>query len=159
MGLSTFNRFRLARVHNVPSDVDLGDLVDRAKNELWVDYDVAVDGGLVSTIALNKTGKLSGLVAAKLPSKAIVKNVVIDIITPFVSAGGTGTIAVSSEGAADLLAAVDADTLANQVQGIPNDAVANMVKLTADRTVSVVVGTEALTAGKCRIFIEYLLSA
>ena len=158
MALTAQDKFRLSRAHNIPSDTDLGDLVDRAKNELWVDYDVAVDGGLVSTIALNKVGKLDDVVPATLPDNAVVKNVVIDIVTAFVSAGGNGTIAVSSEGAADLLAAVDADTLSAQVQGIPNDAVANMVKLSAERTVSVVVGTEALTAGKCRIFIEYLLS-
>lgn len=159
MAVDSVTRFRLARAHNVPPDTDLGDVVDRAKNELWVDYDVAVDGGAVGTIALNKVGKLDDVVPATLPDKAIVKNVVFDIITPFVSSGGLGTIAASSEGAGDLLAAVDADTLANQVQGIPNDTVAAMVKLTAERTVSVVVGTEALTAGKCRIFIEYLLSA
>lgn len=159
MAITANEKFRLARAHNIPGDVDLGEVLDNAKNELWVDYDVAVDGGAVSTIALNKVGKHDASVPAKLPDNAIVKNVVIDIITAFTSAGGTGTIAVSSEGAGDLLAAVDADTLSGQVQGIPNDAVANMVKLTAERTVSVVVGTEALTAGKCRIFIEYLVSA
>lgn len=159
--VSAEKRHLLDRMNSTAAKVELGKLMHEAKNVMAVDYDISggVDSGAVGSHSLNVLGLFDNSVPAKLPDNAIVTNVMIDIITPFASAGGTGTIALTLQSAGDLLAAVDADTLANQVQGVPNNAVANMIKLTADRTLAAVVAVEALTAGKARIFVEYLLSA
>jgi hypothetical protein len=151
-------KFYLNHMNNTAGRVELGSLLAKTKNVLAVVYDVAVDGGATGTHALNVVGHLDSLVPAVLPSKAIIMNVVIDIVTAFTSTGNNGTLALTAQSSGDLLAAVDADTLSNQVQGIPAGAVGNMIKLTADRTIIAAVATNALLTGKAVIFIEYVLS-
>lgn len=111
-------------------------------------YDFSVDGGAVGDIALGVT----------IPDNAIITNVIIDIITGMTSAGGSGTIALKSEGAGDLLAAVDADTLSGLVAGIPVGTAATSIKMTDDRELTATVAVEDLTAGKFVVFVEYMLS-
>lgn len=135
----------------------LGDELDKKLGVLVAKYDFAIQGGAVGSIQL-VPDLLSLSEKSILPDNAIIKNVVIDIVTPMASSGGAATIALTAQSAGDLLAAVDADTLSNQVQGIPNNVVANMIKLTADRTITAVIAVEALTAGKVNVYIEYVLS-
>lgn len=135
----------------------LGDELNKKKGVVVGKYSFAVQGGAVGSINLRSDLSSAGSLV-KLPDNAIVTNVFVDIITAMASAGGTGTVALTLQSAGDLLAAVDADTLANQVQGIPNGAVANMIKLTAERTLSVEIAVEALTAGVFDVFVEYVIS-
>lgn len=111
-------------------------------------YDFSVEGGEIGDVALGVT----------LPDNAVITFGFGDIITSFTSTGGTGTIALKSEGAADLLAAVDADTLSGQFALIPDNAVANMVKLTAARELTLTIGTATITAGKAVFFVYYIIS-
>lgn len=112
-------------------------------------YDFAEHGGAQGDIGLGVT----------LPDKAVIVKAYFDVITPMASAGGTGTIALKSEGAGDLLIAVDADTLAAGLHDcIPTGAAANMIKLTANRELTATIGTEDLTAGKFVLFVEYVAS-
>ena len=118
------------------------------KGVLRVTYDFAVNGGAVGAIPL----------AVTLPDKAIISRAYGDILTAFVSTGGTGTIALGANTANDLLAAVDADTLSGRFDLIPAGAIANFVKATAARVITVTVGTAAITAGKAIFFLEYVIS-
>lgn len=113
-------------------------------------YDVAVDGGAVGTITPKE--------GFTIPDNAIITKAYFEIITAFASAGGAGTIALQLQSAGDLLAAVDADTLSGIVAGVPVGSAATMIKLTAQRSLAVVVAVEALTAGKARIFAEWVQS-
>jgi hypothetical protein len=113
-----------------------------------VKYDFAVNGGAVSTIPLGVT----------LPDNAIIFEGCGDIITAFTSTGGTGTIALNANTGGDLLAAVDADTLAGVFAIIPVGSAASAVKLTAAREIAITIGTAAITAGKAVFFLFYMLS-
>jgi hypothetical protein len=93
-----------------------------------------------------------------IPIKAIITRGYADIITPFVSTSNDGTIALKAQGAGDLLAAVDADTLSNIVELIPDGTAAKMIKMTAARELTVSVATHKLTAGKAVFFVEYVMS-
>lgn len=118
------------------------------KGVLRVDYDFAVHGGGVGAIPL-------GVI---LPDNAIIERGFGDIITPFTSTGGTGTIALGANTASDLKAAVDADTLSGIFELIPTGTAASMVKATAAREITLTVGTAAITAGKAVFFLEYVIS-
>ena len=119
-------------------------------------YDFSVLGGAVGLLSLRGPDDLTQVV--KLPNKAIITNVIIDVITAMTSSGGTGTIALGANTAADLLAAVDADTLSAIHAGIPVGTAGTSVKLTAERTLTVTIATAALTAGKFIVHVEYVVS-
>lgn len=136
-------------MNSVSSKTQLGTLLDATMSVRKFTYDVAVDGGAVGAHTLNA-------LEDKLPSGAIVMNVIVDIVTAFTSTGGTGTLALHAQSAGDILAAVDADTLSARVQGIPDNVVANMLKLTAERNVVATVATSALLTGKADVYVIYV---
>lgn len=147
-----FNRLRLFGFDN-----PLGDALQQKKGVLVAKYDFAKQGGAVGSIQL--VPDLSNLgVKSKLPSGAVITNAYIDIITAIVSTGNNGTLALTAQSAGDLLAAVDGDTLSGRAQGIPDNVVANTIKLTAERTITAAIATNAFTAGKFNVFVEYVLS-
>src|SRR5215210_3088614 len=116
-----------------------------------------------------------------LPTKAIITNVFVDVVTTFTSATDAATIALKAQAADDIVAAVaistagdvwDAGIHGSKI-GYPNfgaDAAhdsavevaalfaASMLKLTAARELTATVAVEALTAGKANIYVEYVLS-
>lgn len=115
------------------------------------------------------------------PTKAIVTKVWFDVITTFASASAdAGTIAVHLQSANDVVAAIAISDASNVwdagirgskigVVAISGDAetalvataadAANMLKMTAEREITVTVGGQALTAGKMNVFVEYVQSA
>jgi len=138
-------------------DNQLGEALQEQMGLLVGKYSFAVQGGAVGSINLLKDlGSANSYLT--LPSGAIIKQVWIDIITAMASSGGTGTIALTANSSGDLKAAVDADTLSGIVAGIPVGTAAAMVKLTAERTIKLEVATEALTAGKIDVYIEWAMS-
>jgi hypothetical protein len=116
-----------------------------------------------------------------LPTKAIITNVFVDVVTTFTSATDAGTIALHAQAADDIVAAVaistagdvwDAGIHGSKI-GYPNfgaDAAhdsavevaalfaGSMLKLTAAREITATVAVEALTAGKANIYVSYVLS-
>lgn len=147
-----FDRIRPAGLDN-----QLGEALQQQVGLLVGKYSFAVQGGAVSTIKLlQDLGSANSYVS--LPNGAIIKQVYIDIITACASGGGTGTIALTANSSGDLKAAVDADTLSGIVAGIPVGTAAAMVKLTAARDITVAIATEALTAGKFDVYIEWVMS-
>lgn len=118
-------------------------------------YDFSLQGGSSAGAVslLDADGK-----AAVLPNKAIIKNVLIDVVTALTS-GGSATVAIGSGQAAnDLKAALAIASYTGRVAGVPVNTAATAIKLTANRTPTVTIATAPLTAGKLNIFIEYLLS-
>jgi len=146
--------FNLARFWGAENP--LGDELAKVPCVVCGKYSFAVQGGAVGSINLlsDLTDSASTVV---IPDNAIIKLAYIDILTAMTSTAGTGTIALNAQSAGDLLAAVDADTLSGVVACIPVDTAATMIKLTADRTLTATVATNALLSGKFNLYVEYVL--
>lgn len=133
---------------------NLGKYLNKKRGLLKCVWNFADQGGAVGAILLlDDDGK-----PAILPSKAIITQVYIDVVTAMTSTSNDGTIALGANTGVDLLAAVDADTLSGVVAGIPVGTAATMVKLTAARQITLTVAVHALLTGKINVFVEYALS-
>lgn len=146
----------LNKMNSTAAKVRLGDVIDCQKGVAKALYDFSVLGGAASTINLRDPDDSTKTVT--LPDNAVITTAYIDVLTAMASAGGAGTIALTANSAGDLKAAVDADTLSGIVACIPVGSAATAIKLTAERTLSVTIGTEALTAGKFMLVVEYFVS-
>lgn len=116
-----------------------------------------------------------------IPAKAIIINAWVDVVTTFTSAGAdAGTIALSVQSANDLTSAIAISDASNVWDAglhgcLPGsyaeatvagdtavlDAArkaASYIKTTAEKEITATVATQALTAGKANIFVEYVLS-
>lgn len=115
------------------------------------DYSFARHGGATSTIAL--TG------GTGIPSGAIVIAAYIEVVTPPTS-GGAATIAVQVESAADVQAAAAVSGAPWSTAGVKLSSARTFatapIKTTADRDVSIVIATAALTAGAFRVYVVYV---
>lgn len=116
-------------------------------------YDFAVEGGAVGTINLG---------APQIPANALILGGVVDVITPPTS-GGAGTLAISSEGAGDLVAAAAVSgapwSSAGRKSVVPAFTGATAIKTTAARSISAVIATAALTAGVVDVYVFYIETA
>lgn len=111
------------------------------------DYDFAVDGGAVSTITLRSAD-------GPIPLAARILGGFLDVLTACLS--GTGTMALNSEAAADLLAATaQAGLTIGGKSIIPAFTGASSVKMTADRNPALVIATAPFTAGKFSLVLFY----
>ena len=146
----------LNKMNSTASKVRLGDIIEGQKGSARAKYDFAVLGGAVSTINLRDVNDPTMTVT--LPNKAIITNVIIDVITAMTSTGNNGTIALGANTTVDLLAAVDADTLSAIHAGIPVGTAGTSVKLTAERALTVTIATNALLTGKFIVHVEYMIS-
>lgn len=133
----------------------LGTLLVRDK--VWVlkgVYDFAKQGGATGTINLKNIYSNT----LYLPKGAVIKDCYLDVITAPTSAG-SATIAISSGKAAnDLKSAAQSSGFSGIMACVPVSTAATAIKLTADVTPVIVIGTAALTAGKINVIIEYYLS-
>lgn len=112
-------------------------------------YDFGVDGGAVGDIPLR---------GDRIPSGAVIVDSLIHVDTVLTS-GGAATVAIKTQGAADVNAA-------DAISGAPwsstgakrGDLTATSapVKTTAARTITATVGTAALTAGKFSVVVWYV---
>lgn len=111
-------------------------------------YDFAVDGGGTGTITLRSAD-------GPIPAGAVIMGGVLDISSSCLSA--TGTMALNSEGAADLLAATaQAGLTAGRKSIIPVFTGASSVKTTAARNPALVIATAAFTAGVFVLTLWYM---
>jgi len=132
-----------------------------------------------SSAVSNKTVAAHGL-GVYLPDNAIVTRAWYDVVTTFTTASSdAGTIALKVNGANDLIDALavsgsgniwdagmhqclpnnfalDGNSLAQIDMGIARDA--TMIKTTAERELTATVATQALTAGKLVLYVEYVIS-
>lgn len=136
-------------------------------------YDVSggVDSGAIGSHGLG----------VYLPDNAVVTNVVIDVITTFVTASAdAGTIAVQIQAANDVVSAIavsdatnvwDAGIRGTKIGSFSLDGnaltqvamaaarAASCLKLTADREITVVTGGQVVSAGKMNIYVEYFVGS
>lgn len=114
-------------------------------------YDFAVQGGAKGT------GNLLGLDGkpVKLPNGAVIVNCLIDVTTAG-AAGGTGTMALTSNSAGDLKGAFAAASYTGKVACIPVGSAATAIKLTADRTLTYTIATTDWTQGKFWVYVHYI---
>lgn len=113
-------------------------------------YDFAVDGGAVGDIDLTST--------AQIPAKAVILGGFVEVDTALTS-GGSGTMAVKVEGAADIVAAAAVSGAPWSTTGrksvVPVFTGATTVKTTAARKIQATVGTADLTAGAFDVVLFY----
>lgn len=110
-------------------------------------YDFAVDGGAASTITLRTND-------GPIPSGSVITHGYVDVTSSCLSA--TGTIALNSEGAGDLVAAVgQASWTAGRKSIVPVATGATSVKTTAARNPAMTIATASYTAGVFRLVLFY----
>ncbi len=115
-------------------------------------YDFAVDGGAVGDIDLTSV--------AQIPANAVITGGFIEVDTAL-NSGGSATVALKTEGAADLLAATAYGSSPWSTTGrksvIPVGTGATTVKTTAARKIQATVATAALTAGAFDVVLFYTI--
>lgn len=115
------------------------------------EYDFAVDGGAVSTIAL--------MGATDIPSGATILGGWLEVET-IAASGGAATIAVQVEAANDIIAAAAFGGAPWSTTGrksvIPVFTGATAVRTTAARDISAAIAGAALTGGKFSVVLFYL---
>tara|TARA_R110000824_G_scaffold302749_2_gene490534 strand:+ start:12908 stop:14584 length:1677 start_codon:yes stop_codon:yes gene_type:complete len=101
----------------------------------------------------------------EIPDNAVIVGGLVDVITTFTSAGGdAATVAIQTEAADDIIAAVAISDGTNPWdQGLqvvkPRSDGTNAVKMTSAKNIKVQLGgSEALTAGKMVIWLQYVIS-
>jgi hypothetical protein len=117
-----------------------------------------------SAVAGDRTVAAHAL-AATIPDNAFVTAVWYWVETTLTSATDAGTVAISIEGADDVVVAIAIsdgtnpwDTTAKPVEGIPLlETTSTWLATTAARAITATVAVEALTAGKVHIWAEYLV--
>lgn len=118
------------------------------------EYDFAVDGGAISTITLRSGA--SDSVGSTIPSGAVILGGYVDVLTQATS-GGSATIAINSEGAGDILAALAiASWTTGRKSVVPAFTGATSVKTTAARSIAITIATATVTAGKFRVVLFYV---
>ena len=120
-------------------------------------FDTAANDATSPTPVSNKTVAAHPL-AVSIPDNAIVISGHVDVITA-VTSGGSATVAISLVADNDLLTATALTGLTEGKQ-LPMAAVKTApIKLTAEKAVTVTVGTDALTAGKFDGYIVWMEGA
>jgi len=119
-------------------------------------FDTAANDA-ASTPASNKNVGAHPL-AVKIPDNAIIVYGHIDVIAA-VTSNGDATVAIHLANANDLLAATEKANLTLAAQLPMAAVIAAPIKLTAEKAVTVTVGTAALTAGKIDGYIIWIEGA
>jgi len=119
-------------------------------------FDTAANDA-ASTPASNKTVAAHPL-AVTIPDNAIVISGFVDVIAA-VTSNGEATVAIHLANANDLLAATGKANLTLAAQLPMAAVIAAPIKLTAEKAVTVTVGTAALTAGKIDGYIIWMEGA
>jgi len=122
--------------------------LEPAKSVAYLEYDFALDGGAVGTIALR---------GDKLPKGAVVTDGKLHVLTA-VTSGGAVTMTLGIETAVDVLASTlkGAMTLAAILDVVPVRTAATSILTTTDGAgVTMTVGVAAITAGKFVVALEY----
>lgn len=118
------------------------------------EYDFAVDGGAIGTIALRGSGGLGGA----LPNGAVIVGGYLEIDTNFTT-GTAATMAIQANAANDLVSATVVSGAPFSTTGIkaiiPIFTAATMIKITAARSLTAVIATGTITAGKGRVVVFF----
>jgi len=120
-------------------------------------YDYSINGEGVGTHAIGLDAAGTRAEAIAIPAGSMIKKTYLYVETAFTS-GGAATVAFQIAGANDVITQTAFDdglfTVSTCAEGAQDGAPANMGVLAG--TVSIVIGTAALTAGRVHLFIEYM---
>lgn len=152
--LSATKRTGLQYTDYAASKHELGMELNRVPNCVKGNYSFAVQGGAVGDVTLlDDNGQ-----PVKIPSGALVRNVAV-VVDTTLTAAGAATLDLNLQSANDLVVAADFDdwNAGVKVQGIPDFAtVADQILLSAERTLTLSINSNALTAGIFRVFVDYV---
>lgn len=148
--------FRLNHGDMVGPNVQLGyQTVSNKVQLLKCRFDISVLGGTTGTAKVLKAVDGS---KCMLPSKAVVINGMIDVITaPVAPLPATISVGTGLEVTNDLVSGTSVSSFTGRQNLIPVHTAVTAIKLPADRTPVVKINTAAITVGKFNVFIEYLL--
>ena len=107
-----------------------------------------------ATITSAQTG--SAVTPCTLPAKAVVRSGMIDVITTLV--GASATLSLGLNTTSDIKASTAIASFTGQMDVVPVYTAATAVKITTAKTLTLTIGTTALTAGKFRVFLNYVQS-
>lgn len=97
-----------------------------------------------------------------IPDGAVITRTFYQVLTTFTSATDSATIALAANAANDITTATAISAGGNIwdagsfVAGSQDNAIGNILKLTADRELLMTVGVDVLTAGKIKVYVEYI---
>jgi hypothetical protein len=155
--LDPVTRDTLDRCNDWPANqMQLGKLMHRTTSVVKGSYSFARDGGAVGYITLKDQ---DGVTPLTIPSGALILNSLVYVTTAVLS-GGAATVGVGLEADNDIFNATAKASLSigAKIVGIPDYATAaDYLKLTADRSFRLKVGTAALTAGVLDYYVWYVL--
>lgn len=117
-------------------------------------YSYAINGGSTTAVKILKATDGSDCV---IPNKAIIIKVLVDVTTTLTGATATLSLGLPS-GATVLKASTAVASFTGIMDGTPAYTAATAVKLTANSSPRLSVGTAALTAGAFNVFISYVIS-
>lgn len=112
-------------------------------------YDVAKDGGSVGAHVLHM----------QLPNNAVIIRSFLQVNTAFASASQAGTVALSCQTANNIKTATDISGSAAgaMVEGESTGAASAFKRLTANCTVTATIANYALTSGKLKAWVQYVM--
>jgi len=115
-------------------------------------YDFAVDGGATSAIGLGVT----------IPDNAIVTGGFVEVVTTCTSSDDSGTMALHIQTANDLVTATAISGGSNIWDAgihsiVPAGTGATAIKCTAAREITATIATDAFTAGKLNVWLQYVI--
>ena len=114
------------------------------------EYDFATDGGAVGSITLRSGDSLGNWI----PAGAVITGGYLDVLVAATS-GGAATVAITSEGAGDILAAAAVASLTTGRKSLTVAPGSGSVKTTVPRNLVATIATAALTAGRFRLVVHY----
>jgi hypothetical protein len=144
--ISSTAKFLLNRFSGKGQSVQLGKLLDKTMGVIVDTYDFSVSGGAVGDITL---------ASSAIPAGAVITRVFHEELTN-VTSGGSATVTLKA-GATALTDAVAIATFS----GVKSEALASSataIKVSAASDLKITIATAALTAGKVRFYVEYMIS-
>lgn len=145
--------YELDRMNPIARKYNLGTDLQYASGGLRGTYDYSVQGGAVGSV--NLKGRLGENIV--IPNGAIIKRCVIDTVTSLASATGS-VVQLSSKLVGDLKAFRNASAYSGRENCVPDGTISTVIKLASDTTLTFQIASEALTAGKFNVFVEYYLA-
>lgn len=119
------------------------------------EYDFAVDTGAIATYVLRGVGVNGGAI----PIGSVITGGEVEVLTAFTT-GTAATMALQIEGANDLVSATVVSGAPYSTTGqksiIPVGSGATMIKTTAARSITALIATGTVTAGKLRVRLTYI---
>lgn len=119
----------------------------QVQRKIRATYDFAKHGGALGDIGL-------GII---IPRNAVIKKGWIDVLVPPTS-GGSATVALKLQSAADVLAATAIASVTGRLDTKQTGTAATMIKTTDDAELKVTVAVDTLLTGKFIVYLDYDIS-